>query len=131
MAQSCRETLFSILGKSKPLQSFLGLKEREGREVQVRYLLQFCKFGLKQNGVNETLSTATYLNDLIPICKAIGLKIEPQVTETIADILWAQGEQTTSIHMLESLTNNDSSSSPAAELQKATILAKLVCLANI
>jgi hypothetical protein len=45
----------------------------------------------------------------------------------VADILWAQGEQSTSIHMLEDLTSNESLKSGFGDLVKATVLAKLVC----
>jgi serine-protein kinase ATM len=89
-------------------------------------LLQSCRVAQKQGASRTSLATATYLSDLVPQYQECGIDAEGAVQEVVADILWAKGEQGTSIRMLQQLTIRSQTSPNKTSLHESTILAKLV-----
>jgi ataxia telangiectasia mutated family protein len=81
---------------------------------------------LRQNSTTDSLSAVTYLSDLVPACRAVGLDVDVAVQEVTADILWAQGEQQTAIRILQALDGRRSKNSGSKSVANPTILAKLV-----
>ena len=65
------------------------------------------------------------MSDLVPICAAVGVDVSKVVQNATADVLWAQGEQSTSIRMLQVLAASRHSKNEPSEVQQASIFAKL------
>jgi serine-protein kinase ATM len=122
--------LFGIIADSRPWQNILHLSEKDARQVQVNILLDVCKISQSQNKGDESLSTVTYLSDLMPVCEKVGLDDSLHIQEAIADMLWAQNEQVAAIQLLSNITTQ--SAAPGGPARKSTshktaaILAKLV-----
>jgi hypothetical protein len=94
-------------------------------------LLESCRVAQKQGASHTSLATATYLSDLVPLYQDCGIDAQSAVQEVVADILWAQGEQGTSIRMLQQLTIRGQASPNNASLHQPTILAKLVSASSL
>jgi serine-protein kinase ATM len=122
--------LFGIVADSRPWQNILRLSEKDARQVQVNILLDICKISQSQNKGDESLSTVTYLSDLMPVCEKLGLNESLSIQEAVADILWAQNEQVAAIQILSSLTGQSAVRAGSARQSRshktAAILAKLV-----
>ena len=74
----------------------------------------------------NTLATATYLNQLIKPSEEVGVNIKAAVQFESANVLWDQGEMTASIRMLQDLRTDIASSSSFIHVGKPKLLAKLV-----
>jgi ataxia telangiectasia mutated family protein len=123
---SSRQNLFNIISANKSLQKLLRITERSAKSTQVECLVDACKMALRQNLTTDSLSAVTYLSDLVPACKGVGLDVDVAVQEVTADILWAQGEQQTAIRILHALEDRRFESSRSKSKANPAILAKLV-----
>ena len=124
---SCRETIFSSLSKKAELQSLLRTSLRDARAVESRVLLSSSHMSRMHGALQNALTTATYLNQLVIPCEEAGIDISAAVQFESANVLWAQGEMTASIRMLQDLRKSLSSHAPSAHVGKPELLAKLVC----
>lgn len=71
--------------------------------MEVHVALRASSLNRAHGALQESLSIATSLIDLIKPCQSLGLEIEAAVHMETADALWAQGEMTSSIGMLRAL----------------------------
>ena len=76
--------------------------------------------------LQNALATATYLTQLTKSCEEAGLNITAAVQLESANVLWAQGEMTASIRMLQELQQNYDTKSQYIHVGKPELLAKLV-----
>lgn len=123
---SCRETLFSSLSKSRTLQNFLKTSQRDARALESRTLLASSRMSRRHGALQNALGTAMYLTQLIKPCEDVGVNITAAVQLESANVLWAQGEMTASIRMLQELRQNFDSKSQLIHVGKSELLAKLV-----
>lgn len=123
---SCRETLFSSLSKSRALQSFLKTTQRDARALESHALLASSRMSRRHGALQNALGTAMYLTQLIKPCEDAGINITAAVQLESANVLWAQGEMTASIRMLQELLQNFDSKSQLIHVGKSELLAKLV-----
>ena len=123
---SCRETLLSSLSKNKRLQEFLKTSQRESRALEINALLASSKMNRHHGALQNSLATATYLNQLIVPCGEVGLNITAAVQFESANVLWDQGELTASIRMLQDLRNKFNADSQLVHVGKPELLARLV-----
>jgi ataxia telangiectasia mutated family protein len=123
---SSRETMFSTLSNNGHLREVMHISLKDVRNVEVEALVSSCTISRQQNALQESLATATYLSDLVPICQQIGLDIETLALNEVADVLWDQGEQSTSIRMLRRLTERVHPKAEGNGIQQSKMLAKLV-----
>ncbi|KAA8567672.1 hypothetical protein EYC84_008145 [Monilinia fructicola] len=100
---SCRRTTLSILSQQPRLRDILNLCSQDTRLVEVHVALRASSLNRAHGALQESLSIATSLIDLIKPCQSLGLEIEAAVHMETADALWAQGEMTSSIGMLRAL----------------------------
>ncbi|TAQ88370.1 hypothetical protein B7494_g3315 [Chlorociboria aeruginascens] len=100
---SSRSTTLSILSQQPRLQKILNVEPLDTRLVEVRTALLSSKLNRAHNGLQESLSLATSLIDLIQPCLDLGLNIEAVTHLEAANALWDQGEMTSSIGMLKAL----------------------------
>lgn len=123
---SCRETLFSSLSKSRTLQSFLKTSPRDARDLESGALLASSRMSRGHGALQNALGTAMYLTQLIKPCGDAGINITAAVQLESANVLWAQGEMTASIRILQELLQNFDSKSQWIRVGKSELLAKLV-----
>ena len=126
---SCRETALSSVSKRPALQRLLKLSLRDARTTECRLLLASSGLSRSHGALQNALTTATYLNQLVEPCKIAGLDVNAAAQFESAKILWSQGEMTASVRLLQELNNNintESSSPQAIIVGKAELLAMLV-----
>ncbi|KAF2398800.1 hypothetical protein EJ06DRAFT_91696 [Trichodelitschia bisporula] len=123
---SARETLFSTLSTNKTLQDLMHINGRDARNFEIQNLIASCAISRRQGALQESLAVATKMIDLLPVYKELGLDIEAEVEQEVADVLWDQGEQSTSIRKLQQLiTHHASQKVKTSDNKRANLLAKL------
>jgi ataxia telangiectasia mutated family protein len=80
----------------------------------------------KHGALQESLASVTYLSDIVPECKAIGLDIEATAQHEVANMLWEQGETEISIRMRQHLIDHADFDSQNTDLSLPVLLARLV-----
>ncbi len=123
---SCRETLFSSLSKKSHIQTMLRISQGESRLIEVNALLESSRMCRNHGALQNSLTAATYLSNLIEPCEMLGLTITAAVQSEAASVLWDQGEMTASIRILQSLNTSIDLSKQSVHLGKSGLLAKLV-----
>ncbi len=123
---SCRETMFSLLSKRPKLQDMLKTSVRDARAVESRLLLASSTMSRFHGALQNALTTATYLNQLVKPCEEAGVDISAAVRLESANVLWGQGEMTASIRMLHDLKRSTASQSQLVRVGKPELLANLV-----
>ena len=125
---SCRESIFSLLSKRSKLQDMLRTSPRDARALESHLLLASSTMSRFHGALQNALTTATYLNQLVKPCEEAGVDISAAVQLESANVLWGQGEMTASIRMLQDLKNSAASDSQFVRVGKPELLAKLVCI---
>lgn len=98
------------------------------RHMEVEALVQSSIISRKHGALQESLSSVTYLTDIVRQCKLAGLDIEATAQHEAASVLWDQGEVETSIGMRKHLIQNANFDSQATDLSLPVLLAKLVSI---
>ena len=106
----------------------LKTSQRDARSIESRALLASSNLSRRHEALQDTLATATYLNDLIKPCEDAGVDIRAAVQFESANVLWDQGEMTASIRMLQDLQTNLDATPSFAHVGKSELLARLVRL---
>ena len=125
---SCRETLFSSLSKKPKLQDLLKTSQRDARVLESHILLASSHMSRTHGAIQNTLSTVTYLTELVKPCKEVGVDIDAAVRLASANVLWDQGEMTASIRMLQDLQGLLDLRNQMIEVSKPELLARLVSI---
>jgi len=127
---SCRETLFSSLSKNSRLQDILKISHRDARSIESRVLLASSNMSRRHEALQNTLTIATYLNQLVGPCEKAGVNIKAAVQLESANVLWDQGEMTASIRILQDLQTSIDRNTNFIHIGKSELLAKLVRIPN-
>lgn len=122
---SCRETLFSVLSSNPALVNSLHTRTATIRGMEVEALVSSSSVCRKHGALQESLASVTYLSDIVPQCKAIGLDIEAVAQHEVANVLWEQGETEVSIRMRQHLIDHANFDSQNADLSLPVLLARL------
>ena len=123
---SCRETSFSSLSKRVALQNVVKTSLRDARRLETKVLLASSCMSRSHNALQNALTTATYLNQIVEPCQGAGVDIDAAVRFESANVLWDQNEMTASIRMLQDLEGTSTTGSEIMRPGKAELLAKLV-----
>jgi ataxia telangiectasia mutated family protein len=123
---SCRETLFKLLSTNEPLLEALRVRTGQVRSMETEALMLSSAISRKHGALQESLASVTYLSDLVPECRAIGLDIEASAQNEVASVLWEQGEAETSIRMRQHLIEHANLDSQDTSVSLPVLLAKLV-----
>jgi len=115
-----------LLSSNPNLQSILRLKASDARRLEVKNLIASCGISRQLQASQELLASATYLADIVPVCLDVGLDVADDAQQTLAEVLWDQGEHSTSIRMLQQLAARSSTIDNAAHCPRAVVLAHLV-----
>jgi ataxia telangiectasia mutated family protein len=103
----------------------LHLKAKDARKLEVRNIIAACGVARQLQASQELLASATYLSDIVPACEAVGVDIAEEAQHMMAEVLWAQGEKSASVRMLQKLAGSYESSGDNAS-SRASLLAQLV-----
>lgn len=95
------------------------------RLVEVQNALLASKLNRSHNALQESLSLATSLMDLIEPCRELGLNLEAAVHVEAANALWDQGEMASSIGILQSLENGSSLNKQTIAVGHSDLLSKI------
>ncbi|KAF2104009.1 hypothetical protein NA57DRAFT_70221 [Rhizodiscina lignyota] len=122
---SSRQTLFSILNSNENLQRILHTSPKDIRGLELQSLLSACALSRRNGELKGSLAAATYLNDIVPACGDIGLRIEAAAKFEAAQVLWDQGETHASIRTLQQIHSNINLDHESFAPPSYTVLAKL------
>jgi len=103
-----------MLNQQPRLQNLLKVDPSDTCLVEVRTALLASKLNRAHHVLQESLSLATSLIDLIPSCQKVSLNAEVAIQLEAANALWDQGEMTSSIGILRALDD-------AVALKKQTV----------
>lgn len=123
---SYRESLFGILSRSPRLREALHVSLRDSRLIEVKAVLSSSEFARRNDEIQQSLTAATYLSELVPTCKDLGLQIDAAAQLEAASILWRQGEVSSSVQMLQRLRGRSDLENQAVKIGSAGLLAQLV-----
>jgi ataxia telangiectasia mutated family protein len=94
--------------------------------MEVEALVSSSSVCRKHGALQESLASVTYLSDIVPKCKAIGLDIEATAQHEVANVLWEQGETESSIRMRQHLIDHANFDSQKVDPSLPVLLARLV-----
>ena len=100
---------------------------RDARKLEARVLLASSRMSRDHDALQNALTTATYLNQIVTPCKSAGVEIDAAVRFESSSVLWGQGEMTASIRMLQDLEKTPTRETDSMRPGRAELLAKLVC----
>lgn len=120
--------MFGVLSRSPRLRDALHVSLRDSRLVEVKAVISSSEFARKNDEIQQSLTAATYLSELVPTCNDLGLKIDAAAQREAASILWRQGEVSSSVQMLQKLCGRSDLASQAVKIGSAGMLAQLVCV---
>jgi ataxia telangiectasia mutated family protein len=123
---SCRETLFSLLSQNKHLREALHVSIRDCRAIEARSVISSSQFARKNDLIQQSLTAATYLSQLVPVCKEVDVKVDAAAHFEVATTLWRQGEISTSVQMLQELCSRTDLLEQSIQVGRAGMLAQLV-----
>lgn len=123
---SHRETLFSIVSRNTDLRQSLNLTIRDSRTIEVKAVVEQSKFARKNGLIQQSLSAATYLSELVPACAEVGVHIDAVAQFEAASILWEQHDISSSVQMLQALKDRSDLADQAVKIGSAGLLAQLV-----
>lgn len=115
----------STLSSNSALRESMHISLQDARKLQTDALLSSCAVWKRRHGPQHSLETVTCLSDLAPMCASIGVDIVKAAQNAISDVLWAQGEYSTSIRMLQVLVEGHQRKEDSEEVQHSSLLAKL------
>ncbi|TVY84871.1 Serine/threonine-protein kinase TEL1 [Lachnellula suecica] len=122
---SCRGTTLSTLSQRLQLQNLLNVEMVDTRLVEVRTALLASTLNRAHNALQESLSIATYLMDLVAPCQQISLNVDISIQVEAANALWDQGESSSSISMLQSLDDSGALKKQDIPVARSDLLSKI------
>ncbi|KAI9801156.1 MAG: hypothetical protein M1825_003430 [Sarcosagium campestre] len=122
---TARGTLLSSFGRRAHLRSMTGSSLNEVRLIEVKSLLELSRLSRNHHAIQTSLSTTTYLSELIKPCLEIGLAVDSAAQFESSNVLWDQGEMNASIQMLQDLKGSLQPEGQAVRVGRAELLAKL------
>lgn len=123
---SCRETLFSLLSRNKNLREALHVSIRDCRTIEARSVISSSQFSRRNDLIQQSLTAATYLSQLVPLCQEIDVNMDAAAHFEVATTLWRQGEISTSVQMLQELCSRTDLLKQSIQVGRAGMLAQLV-----
>nr|KMM71923.1 hypothetical protein CPAG_08223 [Coccidioides posadasii RMSCC 3488] len=122
---SCHEGVFSIISRKPQLQAMLGISSGDAQLLKVKAIRESLRISREHDAHQASLKSAMLLTKLAGPCSKVGLEIDAAATFDLANVLWDQGEMTTSIKMLQQLSERNDPQKEAISVNRAEILASL------
>ncbi|CAD0105917.1 unnamed protein product, partial [Aureobasidium uvarum] len=120
-----------LLSQNKHLREALHINIRDCRAIEARSVISSSQFARKNDLIQQSLTAATYLSQLVPICQEIDVKMDAAAHFEVATTLWRQGEISTSVQMLQELCLRTDLLKQSFQVGRAGMLAQLVADARL
>lgn len=91
------------MSQQSRLHKVINVAAVDTRSVEVQNALLTSELTRAHNALQESLSVATFLIDLISPCQDLDLKVDVAIRLEASNALWDQGELTSSIGLLQAL----------------------------
>lgn len=125
---SSHEALFSSIKHKDHLKTMLKQSSREAQLYEVKVIRESLKISREHEALQASLKSAILLSKLVEPCAEVGVNISAAAKYDLANVLWDQGEMTTSIRMLQQLREHNDLHKQAIPVSRAEVLANLVRL---
>ncbi|PGH11865.1 hypothetical protein AJ80_06930 [Polytolypa hystricis UAMH7299] len=122
---SSHEALFSIINRKPYLKSILNLGPRDAQLLEASVIRESLRTSREHDVHQVALKLAIYLSKLVEPCTQLGLHVSAAATLDLANVLWDQGEMTTSIQMLQQLSEQTDLPKQSIPVSRAEVLASL------
>ena len=96
--------------------------------MEVEALLSTSTICRRHAALQGSLTSVTYLSDIVQDCKSFGLDIEASAKYEEANVLWDYGEQEKSIRIRQDLVDYGNFDSQDRQISLPVLMAKLVSL---
>lgn len=104
----------------------LNLSSRDSQLLEVKSVRETLRISREHNVHQSSLKAATLFSKLVEPCSLAGVDIDAAANLDLANVLWDQGEMTTSIRMLQQLSHQKDLHKQSIPVNKAEVLASLV-----
>lgn len=104
----------------------LNLSSRDAQLFEVEAIRETLRVNRDHKVHQGSLKSAMLLSKLVQPCASLGISIDAAATFDLANVLWDQGEMTTSIRMLQQLINQTELRKQSIPVNPAQVLASLV-----
>jgi ataxia telangiectasia mutated family protein len=108
------------------LKSMLKLSSRDAQLLEVEAIRESLRVSRDHDVLQASLKSAISLSKLIQPCAQLGITIDAAAMFGLANVLWDQGEMTTSIRMLQQLKDQNDLHTQSIPVNRAEVLASLV-----
>ncbi|EEP80156.1 conserved hypothetical protein [Uncinocarpus reesii 1704] len=119
------EAIFSMISRKPHLRTMLATNARDAQLLEVKAIRESLRISREHDVHQASLKSAMLLTKLIEPCSQLGVEIDAAVTLDMANVLWDQGEMTTSIKMLQQLSEKRDVHKQSIPVNRAEILASL------
>ncbi|KAL2011470.1 hypothetical protein VTN00DRAFT_4188 [Thermoascus crustaceus] len=121
----CHEALFSSINRKDHLKSAIKLNSRNAQLLEVKVIRESLKISRDHEVPQASLKSAISFSKLAQPCASLGINIGGAAKFDLANVLWDQGEMTTSIRMLQQLNEQNDLHKQAIPVSRAEVLASL------
>jgi len=123
---SYHEALFSSIKQKDYLKSAMKLSDDDAQLLEVKVIRRSLEIARNHDMPQASLKSAICLSKLAEACFSKGINIEGAAKYDLANVLWDQGEMTTSIRMLQQLSVQEHLHRQAVPISRAELLVTLV-----
>ncbi|KAJ9371691.1 hypothetical protein DTO282E5_3624 [Paecilomyces variotii] len=121
----CREALFSLMSHKDHLRSSLKLSLECTNLLQAKVIKESLSIARDHQIPQASLRYAISLSKLAQVCDDLGVNIDGSAKFDLANVLWDQGEMTTSIQMLQQVNDQNDLHKQAIPVSRALLLSSL------
>lgn len=121
-----QEALFSSIKRREYLKSAIGLSDSDAQLLEVKVIRQSLDITRSHEIPQASLKSAICFSKLADACSSLGINVEGAAKFDLANVLWDQGEMTTSIGMLHQLNDQNDLYKQAIPISRAELLVTLV-----
>lgn len=123
---SYHEALFSSIKLKNYLKSAMNLRDDDAQLLEVKVIRRSLEIARNHDMPQASLKSAICLSKLAQACSSKDINIEGAAKFDLANVLWDQGEMTTSIRMLQQLSGQKHLNKQAVPISRAELLVTLV-----
>jgi ataxia telangiectasia mutated family protein len=118
------------MGSNNALLESMHTRAGTLRSMEVEALVSTSTICRRHGALQESLTSVTYLSDIVQDCKAYGLDVEASAKYEEANVLWDHGEQEKSIRIRQELVDYGNFDSQDKKISLPVLLAELVSLCD-
>lgn len=104
----------------------MGISDCDAQLLEAKVVQQSLDITRSHEIPQASLKSAICLSKLTDVCSSLGINIEGSAKFDLANVLWDQGEMTTSIGMLHQLKDENDLHKQAIPISRAELLVTLV-----